>query len=106
MKWEEKRVVSFIAEYGIFFILFFVVMLFSYFGVQQAVSREKEEAKRLAEENIRRGAIICYALEGAYPPSYTYLKERYGIQIDEDRFQVFYDIFASNIMPDITIVEQ
>lgn len=103
MKRGRTIFLSFFSEYGLFLIFFCGVMLFSLFGLQQTMETEREEAKRLAEESIRRGVITCYALEGVYPPSYDYLKERYGIQIDEERFQVFYDIFASNIMPEITV---
>ena len=33
-----------------------------------------------------------------------YLEENYGVQIDHDKYNVFYDGFASNIMPDITVI--
>ena len=39
-----------------------------------------------------------------YPPSVEYLEEHYGIQIDRERYNVFYSGFASNIMPDITVI--
>jgi len=65
-----------------------------------------EEARLQLEESLRRGAAACYATEGIYPPDLNYLKEHYGIQIDERRYHVHYDIFGSNIMPDITVVEK
>ena len=34
-----------------------------------------------------------------------YLKKNYGIQIDESRFTVFYEVFAKNLMPEITVME-
>ena len=33
-----------------------------------------------------------------------YLEENYGVQIDHDKYNVFYDGFASNIMPEITVI--
>ena len=33
-----------------------------------------------------------------------YLEENYGIQIDRERYYVFYEGFASNVMPDITVI--
>ena len=51
-----------------------------------------------------RACIQCYAIEGRYPPSVEYLEENYGIQIDHDKYNVFYDGFASNIMPEITVI--
>ena len=50
--------------------------------------------------------MACYAAEGIYPPDLDYLEEHYGLQIDRDRYTVFYQIFASNLMPDITVLEQ
>ena len=49
--------------------------------------------------------MACYAAEGSYPSDLNYLKERYGIQVDETRYTVYYNIFASNLMPDITVLE-
>ena len=62
----------------------------------------------LAAETLRkaitRACIQCYAIEGRYPPGVEYLEENYGIQIDHDKYNVFYDGFASNIMPEITVI--
>ena len=41
----------------------------------------------------------------AYPESYEYLKEHYGAMVDEENYAVFYEVFASNIMPDITVIQ-
>lgn len=64
-----------------------------------------EEDMRQLEETLRRGCVACYAAEGAYPPSVDYLKEHYGVQIDEARYTVKYSAFAENLMPDITVLE-
>lgn len=106
MKQHKHALMAFITEYGIFLVLFLGVCAFLLFGLQQAALQQRQEAKRLAEESILRGVITCYALEGFYPPSYAYLEENYGVHVNEEQFDVFYDIFASNIMPDITVVEK
>lgn len=64
-----------------------------------------EAGRQQLEDALRRAAVACYATEGVYPPDLDYLTEHYGIQVDEDRYAVFYDIFAENLMPDITVVE-
>ncbi len=53
---------------------------------------------------MKRGALTCYALEGAYPPSYAYIKKYYGIAVDEKKYIIHYNIFAANIMPDIAVI--
>ena len=64
-----------------------------------------EEDLRHLEEALRRGCVACYAAEGAYPASLDDLTERYGIQIDGERYTVRYSAFAENLMPDITVLE-
>ena len=66
--------------------------------------RQTEDLRQL-EQALRRGCVACYATEGVYPPNLDYLKERYGVQVDEERYTVFYSVFADNLMPDITILE-
>ena len=65
-----------------------------------------EEGRLRLEESVRRAAVTCYAVEGIYPPDLEYLQEHYGIQVDEKNYYVFYEVFASNMMPDITVVEK
>ena len=63
------------------------------------------ESLRQLEEALRRGCVACYAAEGTYPPSLEHLQDRYGVQIDAARYTVYYNIFADNLMPDITVLE-
>ena len=65
-----------------------------------------EEGRLQLEESIRRAAVTCYAVEGIYPPDLAYLQEHYGIQVNEDRYYVFYEVFGANMMPDITVLER
>lgn len=64
-----------------------------------------EENQYQLEQILRRGCMTCYASEGIYPPNLEYLEEHYGIQIDRERYTVYYDIFGSNLMPEITVLE-
>lgn len=66
--------------------------------------RAAEDMRQL-EETLRHGCAACYAAEGSYPPSLEYLKEHYGIQVNEERYTVHYIAFAQNLMPDITVLE-
>lgn len=75
------------------------------FGLNQAESSANSEGRKLLEDGIRRAVITCYAIEGSYPESIEYISEHYGVLIDKNKYVVHYDIFASNIMPDITIIE-
>lgn len=67
--------------------------------------RQAEGALQL-ESAVRRCAVSCYAQEGFYPPDLVYLKENYALQYDETHYTVHYEAVASNLMPDITVVER
>ena len=67
---------------------------------------QAREGTEQLETALRRAAVACYAAEGIYPPTASYLTEHYGIQIDEDRYAVFYEVFADNLMPEITVIER
>ena len=48
--------------------------------------------------------MTCYATEGIYPPTMDYLEQNYGVLIDDEYYTVFYEIFADNIMPTVTVI--
>ena len=68
--------------------------------------QQGEEGRQQLETALRRAAVACYAAEGVYPPTVEYLQQHYGVQIEEERYIVFYEIFANNLMPDITVLEK
>ena len=75
-------------------------------GITNVSQAQKEEEKNRLEEAIRRSAVACYAAEGVYPPSLEYLEAHYGVQINQNRYEVIYQPIAQNLMPDITVVEK
>ena len=83
-----------------------IAALLWFFSALSGVRRgQGEEGRRQLEDALRRAAVACYAAEGIYPDDLAYLQEHYGIQIDEERYTVIYTVFASNLMPDITVLE-
>lgn len=83
-----------------------VIALVIFAGAVDGLNTGRDaESLRQLEEALRRGCVACYAAEGIYPPNVEYLEEHYGIQVDEARYTVKYDIFAPNLMPDITVLE-
>lgn len=54
---------------------------------------------------VRNAALTCYAVEGAYPNNLEYLRSHYGLAYDESRYAVQYSAFASNLVPEIYVVE-
>ena len=83
-----------------------LAVLLWFFAAMGNLTRDSgEEEREQLETALRRSAVACYAAEGVYPPTLEYLTEHYGVQI-EDEYIVFYEIFASNLMPDITVLEK
>ena len=60
----------------------------------------------LTQQAIRKAVLQCYAVEGMYPSELAYLVEHYNLKIDEEKYRVSYDCFASNIMPEIYVFER
>ncbi len=65
----------------------------------------REEKLRL-EQALYRATAACYAAEGQYPEDVEYLKEHYGVVIDESKFFVIYEVEGENLMPQITVIER
>ena len=86
--------------------LLMIVLLLS--GVAASASmmddNSQERALRIAEDAVRRAAVTCYAVEGCYPESYEYLCKNYNVNVDPDKYIVYYSVFASNIMPSISVL--
>lgn len=82
--------------------LLFALLIF--FAVRTAAAGALREEAHVLEQNLHRAAVQCYAVEGFYPPDAGYLEENYGVAVNRDRYAVHYEVFASNILPEITVV--
>jgi len=67
---------------------------------------QEEKRKEQLETAVRRAAVACYAAEGAYPQDLAYMQQHYGVRYDEKRYKIVYSVFASNLMPDITVLDK
>jgi len=81
-----------------------IVMIMVVLGLRQTEASNNAEGLRILEDSIRRAVVMNYALEGRYPASIEYIEENFGIYIDRTKYVVHYSIFASNILPDITVI--
>ena len=83
--------------------MFALIAAFFLFALFSAAQRNDARETELVHAALRRAIVTCYAVEGKYPPSLSYLYDTYGITVDENRYAVFYDVFASNVMPSVQI---
>lgn len=92
---------------GRFFVsllLAILALLILLYAVGNVRTQSEAEGLRQLERSLYRATVSCYAFEGQYPPNLSYLREHYGILVDETRYCVFYEVFGDNIMPDITVL--
>ena len=79
-----------------------LIVLFNV-GVNNLTQANEEEALEAVRNAVSRAAIQFYALEGRFPPHLYYLEERFGLQLDHDRFAIIYSAFGANVMPMILV---
>ena len=87
-------------------LLALIVLLVFSLALSRLEQGRQEAGKQQLEDALRRAAAACYAAEGFYPPNIAYMVTHYGLQYDVGTYQVHYEVFASNLMPEITVVEK
>lgn len=75
-------------------------------GLSRLEENRRSQGRQRLEDSVRRTVAACYAAEGFYPPSVEYMEENWGLQYHKDRYVISYEIFASNLMPRVTVLEK
>jgi flagellar basal body-associated protein FliL len=89
---------------ALFMVLFFLaILVWVSFSFSKINATNTEEQLNETKQSIQKSVVLCYSIEGSFPPDIQYLKDNYGLIINDDKYIVHYDIFASNIMPDIAV---
>ena len=84
--------------------LFVCVMFLSIFaGISASMKSYERHQLATIEENIKKAALTCYSIEGYYPSNIQYLKDTYGLVIDDSKINVFYQATGANLLPDILV---
>lgn len=88
-------------------IVIFAVML-TWFVLAISNAGESTSRNELAavRSTVENGITMCYAIEGAYPEDLEYLVENYGVIYDSQKYIVYYDRFAANIRPTVSVLER
>lgn len=80
-----------------------IIFLLSLSSIQESTLSKQQESLETA---LARDITHCYAVEGFYPPSLSYMEEHYGLTYDKDLFFVDYQPIGSNIRPDVTVISR
>lgn len=97
---------KFIRRYLFQILSFFIILIVICFGLYSTAKSTQDNQKKSLEQALHRGIVECYAIEGRYPESLNYLIEEYHIIYNTNDFNIDYEIIASNIMPNITVIEK
>lgn len=100
---ERKRISRLTVLSVILFALVIVWFIVSVGNADAAADRKRSDS---VYSTVMNGAVLCYSIEGEYPPSLDYLKENYGVIIDSDKYIVDYSYFGANIRPTVVVAEK
>lgn len=88
-------------------VLTFILLLVILFaGIHKFEGILREQNLKLTEQSIQKAIVQCYANEGFYPASLSYLEDNYYLSIDYDDYHVYYECIASNLIPDVEVFER
>lgn len=85
------------------FILLVLSVLILWVGLIDANHVNIVQDKQRIEDSIKKATIECYSIEGFYPSNLDYLKEHYGLVLNDDLYFISYEYEGENIMPNIYV---
>ena len=98
MKMNKKDVAS---------IAIFIVLILSFVLLINSITTKNNGRElQIVRDAVKNAALTCYAVEGMYPDDLTYLRDHYNLSYNEERYHVFYEPIASNLMPSIKVAER
>lgn len=102
LKHKEYNMRGIIASIAAFCFILAIMMA----GIWKFGQMQRMQNIDLLRQSAKKAIVQCYADEGIYPPELEYLEENYGLVYDHDSFYVEYDVFASNVMPQVDVFER
>jgi hypothetical protein len=78
--------------------LFLCVFLFTRMDLD--MNRQAVESLR---QNVTEACVQCYAIEGTYPVSISYLEQNYGVRYDGSKYAVSLSAGSGNQLPTVQV---
>lgn len=98
MKMNKKDIAS---------IAIFIVLILSFVLLINGITTKNNGRElKIVRDAVKNAALTCYAVEGVYPDDLEYLREHYHLSYNEEKYHVFYEPLASNLMPSIKVAER
>lgn len=92
----------FIERYTLIIIVVLVMVLVFYYS-GSFFKHKRSSGPEDEYERIMAYSVQCYATMGAYPPNLEYLEKNFNLVLKRDKYNYFYDSFASNLRPDVIV---
>lgn len=88
-------------------ILLFVAVIAAFVLLVNNITNKNDGRElQIVRDAVKNAALTCYAVEGMYPDDLQYLRDHYNLAYNEERYHVFYEPIASNLMPSIKVAER
>lgn len=87
-------------------ILFVVIIMVFIIGISYISQTNGKGQKDILTDAINKDIVHCYAIEGYYPPSLSYIEDHYGLTYDRSKYIIDYEPIGNNIYPDFTVLEK
>ena len=88
-------------------ILIFVALIIVFVAlVNNITGKGSRREMDIVKDAVKNATLTCYAVEGMYPDDLNYLIEHYNLSYNKDRYIVYYEPLASNVIPSIKVVER
>lgn len=81
-----------------------VIVIYGFAGMDRFWLQSDMQRTDSIKQAILRTSAQCYAIEGSYPPDLPYLETNYGLVLDHKKYSYVYEIFASNIRPEVEVL--
>lgn len=86
-------------------IAFFVaIVVFFIIGIRSVSESTREKQKESLETALAHSIAQCYAVEGHYPSTLSYITDHYGLTYDSDSFIVNYTYYGGNLYPETSVI--
>lgn len=85
------------------FIIVIVLLGVIVTSFNQALNYSQSVDLKRVEDTISQLCLKCYSIEGRYPPDIEYLKENYGLLLNDEQYQVVYYYEGANLEPFIKV---
>lgn len=103
---KQNKCKRFLRAFSLSIVAFIGIMIAFIYGISNVADSDTLNEKALLEDALQRNIVHCYAVEGSYPPSLSYIEEHYGLLYNKDKFLISYENIGSNLLPVVHIIER